>query len=103
MWEDDDDAWTRHAHHYPDCHYLLLRKGKEFVDSVRNATSHEPSKRKEEEEKKEERKQISVKEEDEEQQLRCKVCYTEPIEVVLIPVSYTHLDVYKRQESYCAV
>ena len=85
MWEDNDDAWTQHARHYPDCHYLLLRKGKEFVDSIKNATSRKPSKRKEKDENKEEHKETSVKEEDEEQQLRSKVCYTEPIEVVLIP------------------
>ena len=86
MWEANDAAWTQHPRHLPECHYLLLKKGKNFVDSVRNALSHEPSKREEEneEEEKEERTETSEKQ-DEEQQIRCKVCYTESIEVVLLP------------------
>lgn len=34
-WEADDSPWKEHARWYPDCNYILLKKGQEFVDTVR--------------------------------------------------------------------
>lgn len=30
-WEDNDEPWTEHAKWSPNCSYLLLSKGKNFV------------------------------------------------------------------------
>ena len=34
-WEKDDDPWEEHARWYPECNYVLLKKGQEFIDKVR--------------------------------------------------------------------
>lgn len=34
-WEDDDEPWTEHARWSPTCSYVLLSKGKDFVDKAR--------------------------------------------------------------------
>lgn len=45
-WEDDDEPWTEHAKWSCKCSYLLLSKGKKFVDQVnmstKNARQHIP-------------------------------------------------------------
>ncbi|XP_050443224.1 death-associated inhibitor of apoptosis 2-like isoform X2 [Adelges cooleyi] len=33
-WEDDDEPWTEHARWSPNCSYVLLSKGKNFVDEA---------------------------------------------------------------------
>lgn len=33
-WEDEDEAWTEHARWSPACSYVLLSKGKNFVDEA---------------------------------------------------------------------
>lgn len=33
-WEDDDEPWIEHARWSPRCSYLLLCKGKHFVDKA---------------------------------------------------------------------
>ncbi|VVC29531.1 Zinc finger, RING-type,Zinc finger, RING/FYVE/PHD-type,BIR repeat [Cinara cedri] len=33
-WEDDDEPWTEHARFSPNCIFLLLSKGRDFVDKV---------------------------------------------------------------------
>jgi len=33
-WEDDDEPWTEHAKLSKTCTYVLLNKGKNFVDEV---------------------------------------------------------------------
>ncbi|XP_050525793.1 baculoviral IAP repeat-containing protein 2-like isoform X2 [Daktulosphaira vitifoliae] len=33
-WEDDDEPWTEHARWSPNCSYVLLSKGKTFVDEA---------------------------------------------------------------------
>lgn len=33
-WEDDDEPWTEHARWSPTCSYVLLSKGKHFVDAA---------------------------------------------------------------------
>lgn len=34
-WEKDDDPWEEHARWYPECNYVLVKKGQEFIDKVR--------------------------------------------------------------------
>lgn len=34
-WEIDDKPWEQHARWYPDCNFVLLSKGQEFIDKVR--------------------------------------------------------------------
>ncbi|KAA0184250.1 hypothetical protein HAZT_HAZT011953 [Hyalella azteca] len=34
-WEENDEPWVEHARWYPNCHYVLLSKGIEFIDQVR--------------------------------------------------------------------
>nr|BDT63158.1 MAG: baculoviral IAP repeat-containing protein [Sicyonia whispovirus] len=34
-WENDDIPWNEHARWYPECSYVLLRKGKDFIDKYR--------------------------------------------------------------------
>ncbi|XP_042857633.1 death-associated inhibitor of apoptosis 2-like [Penaeus japonicus] len=34
-WEKDDVPWNEHARWYPECSYVLLKKGQEFIDKVR--------------------------------------------------------------------
>lgn len=34
-WEKDDDPWQEHARWYPECNYVMLKKGQEFIDKVR--------------------------------------------------------------------
>lgn len=33
-WEDDDDPWIEHGRWSPTCSYVLLSKGKQFVDET---------------------------------------------------------------------
>lgn len=33
-WEEGDEPWTEHARFSSNCGYLLLNKGKQFVDKV---------------------------------------------------------------------
>lgn len=33
-WEDDDEPWTEHARWSPNCSYVLLSKGKGFVEEA---------------------------------------------------------------------
>ena len=34
-WEIDDKPWEEHARWYPDCHFVIRSKGREFIDTVR--------------------------------------------------------------------
>nr|XP_045612278.1 death-associated inhibitor of apoptosis 1-like [Procambarus clarkii]XP_045612279.1 death-associated inhibitor of apoptosis 1-like [Procambarus clarkii]XP_045612280.1 death-associated inhibitor of apoptosis 1-like [Procambarus clarkii]XP_045612281.1 death-associated inhibitor of apoptosis 1-like [Procambarus clarkii]XP_045612282.1 death-associated inhibitor of apoptosis 1-like [Procambarus clarkii]XP_045612283.1 death-associated inhibitor of apoptosis 1-like [Procambarus clarkii]XP_04561228 len=34
-WESDDAPWNEHARWYPECNFVLLTKGQEFIDKVR--------------------------------------------------------------------
>lgn len=34
-WEKDDVPWNEHARWYPECSYVLLKKGQDFIDKVR--------------------------------------------------------------------
>nr|BDT61650.1 MAG: baculoviral IAP repeat-containing protein [Marsupenaeus japonicus endogenous nimavirus] len=34
-WEMDDDPWELHAKWYPNCNYVLLKKGESFINNVR--------------------------------------------------------------------
>lgn len=33
-WEDDDDPWVEHANWSPNCYYVLLNRGKAFVQKI---------------------------------------------------------------------
>nr|BDT61658.1 MAG: baculoviral IAP repeat-containing protein [Marsupenaeus japonicus endogenous nimavirus] len=33
-WKSEDIPWIEHAKWFPQCHYLLLKKGKQFIDNV---------------------------------------------------------------------
>lgn len=35
-WETEDLPWNEHARWYPDCTFVRLTKGQEFIDKVRN-------------------------------------------------------------------
>lgn len=35
-WEDDDDPWIEHSRFFPDCAYIRLYKGNDFVESTGN-------------------------------------------------------------------
>lgn len=35
-WEAEDDPWIEHAKWYPHCQYLVLLKGRSFIEGVRN-------------------------------------------------------------------
>ncbi|MPC62588.1 Baculoviral IAP repeat-containing protein 2 [Portunus trituberculatus] len=34
-WEKEDDPWEEHARWYPECKFVLVKKGQEFIDRVR--------------------------------------------------------------------
>nr|BDT62385.1 MAG: baculoviral IAP repeat-containing protein [Melicertus latisulcatus majanivirus] len=34
-WEKDDIPWNEHAYWFPECYYVILKKGQEFIDKVR--------------------------------------------------------------------
>ena len=34
-WEKDDDPWQEHAKWYPECNYVILKMGQEYIDGVR--------------------------------------------------------------------
>ena len=34
-WEETDDPWVEHARWYPDCDYVLVTRGIDFIDTVR--------------------------------------------------------------------
>lgn len=34
-WEKDDDPWQEHARWYPECNYVIVKKGQEFIEKVR--------------------------------------------------------------------
>lgn len=41
-WEDNDDAWIEHARWSPNCSYVILSKGKEYVDKACGLIKDEP-------------------------------------------------------------
>lgn len=41
-WEDDDEPWTEHARWSPNCSYVLLSKGKSFVEEACGVRSDVP-------------------------------------------------------------
>lgn len=46
-WEDDDEPWSEHARWYPECEYVILTRGKKFVDrcvanAEKNIKQNEP-------------------------------------------------------------
>ncbi|VVC34546.1 Hypothetical protein CINCED_3A005156 [Cinara cedri] len=41
-WDDDDDPWKEHARFSPNCSFLLLNKGKQFVDEARDMKTDLP-------------------------------------------------------------
>ena len=34
-WENDDNPWIEHIRWYPDCNFVLLSKGQEYINNVR--------------------------------------------------------------------
>ena len=36
-WEDEDNPWEEHAHWYPNCNYVNIVKGFDFIQKVSNA------------------------------------------------------------------
>lgn len=41
-WENVDEPWKEHARCSPNCSFLLLSKGREFVDEINEAQENEP-------------------------------------------------------------
>ena len=35
-WESNDDPWVEHAKWYPDCTFVSLKKGDDFINNVRS-------------------------------------------------------------------
>lgn len=35
-WTDSDDPWEEHALSYPNCYYVILKKGEEFINTVKD-------------------------------------------------------------------
>lgn len=40
-WEPDDDPWEQHAIWFPNCNYLLIAKGREYVKNIAGQSSSE--------------------------------------------------------------
>lgn len=36
-WESEDDPWTEHARHSPNCSYLIKERGQEFIDTIQES------------------------------------------------------------------
>lgn len=35
-WEENDEVWQEHTMHNPECVYVLLHKGVQFIENVKN-------------------------------------------------------------------
>lgn len=105
-WEDNDDPWEQHALWFPKCNFLVLTKGQDFVDLVRNkfkaedlsvpstSNSKENQENTEETEKEEETSKSEVKLADaeknqqEDSQTLCKICYKNELGVIFLPCGH---------------
>lgn len=101
-WEESDEPWVEHARWFSKCNYVLLIKGKDFVDKVcgrkivkvkskseenlnqsvsdstkkEEQTCQEPDSKKENESSKPEHTSL------------CKICYTDELGVVFLPCGH---------------
>ena len=72
-WADGDDPWEEHARWFPDCSYLLNKKGKDYVEEVQSKTpEHKKFTRKTKSQKKSEQRQETARTAQEEMKIVCK-------------------------------
>ncbi|XP_060855831.1 death-associated inhibitor of apoptosis 1-like [Metopolophium dirhodum] len=43
LWEENDEVWQQHAMHNPKCVFVLLYKGMEFIENVKNELNNKRS------------------------------------------------------------
>ncbi|XP_060525419.1 death-associated inhibitor of apoptosis 1 isoform X2 [Cylas formicarius] len=91
-WEENDDPWEEHALWFPKCNYLLLKKGAEYVEQVKQkkhpkaGTSQPKEETKEKTEESSASKCESVSEAVQEaDKTLCKICYKNELGVVFLP------------------
>uniref|UniRef100_A0A1B6KJG8 RING-type domain-containing protein n=1 Tax=Graphocephala atropunctata TaxID=36148 RepID=A0A1B6KJG8_9HEMI len=98
-WEESDEPWVEHARWFSKCNFVLLVKGKDFVDNVcgrkmskgKSKSEENLSKSTSECSKKEEQnasqKEVQGESKTEHTSL-CKICYTEEVGVVFLPCGH---------------
>jgi len=102
-WEESDEPWVEHARWFSKCNFVLLVKGKDFVDEVCGRKTTKGKSKSEENlsqsstecSKKEDSnssKEVDVKKEEEsgksEHTSLCKICYTDEVGVVFLPCGH---------------
>lgn len=88
-WEDTDDPWEEHALWSPDCEFLNLCKGSEFVAEVHEKKSPEDYLNELRSENKEEQVNVTPKEPQSENSSQlCKICLTNDLGVVFLPCGH---------------
>lgn len=91
-WVENDDPWEQHALWFPDCDYLKLKKGQEFIDHVINKAAEDKKSviNKTAEDKKSEE---NARKDDDDKEINggappCKVCYTNDVAVLFMPCKH---------------
>jgi len=75
-WEDNDDPWIEHAKFFPDCVFVRLNKGDEFINDCKNSTiTSSPI-------------SIPFEKLGLNDRLICKICYDREIGAVLTPCGH---------------
>lgn len=94
-WEPKDDPWLEHARWSPSCCYMLLMKGKHFVEKAIRGVSDYPQETVELNTNSEISKFVATKikreycdDGIEEDSIICKICWKEPVKVIFIPCGH---------------
>jgi hypothetical protein len=89
-WKDNDDVWEEHARFSTKCKFVLLKKGKDFVNSICVETSR--NKQFEQQKQPNDDSQGKKVEDDKhsktEERILCKICLTNEMNTMFIPCSH---------------
>lgn len=89
FWEEDDVPWEEHARWSPDCTYLLLHKGEEFVKQFKHKTAVEIRRNKAADLMPRQKEAAEEEEKSVDDKVLCKVCLAKEIGVVFRPCGHS--------------
>ncbi|XP_044005876.1 E3 ubiquitin-protein ligase XIAP-like [Aphidius gifuensis] len=87
-WKNNEDPWEEHARYFPECYFLRLVKGNDFVQRYSLQYNFEKCERSTEEKKikkKKDKIKKDKKSKKEDDTFVCKICYNKPLSVIFLP------------------
>lgn len=93
-WEKDDEPYQEHAKYSPECAYLIMKKGEEFVNRYRKDDDKLPVNN---------ATGLEEKKDDTKEDRLCKVCYQQEANIVLLPCGHVFCVDCSIQLENCAV